>query len=829
MKLRLIVLFLFFSTLIGAKELEKVSLQLQWKHQFQFAGYYIAKEKGFYKEAGLDVDLLMYDNSIKQIDKVLNKNATYGIGRSSLIIEKSRGKDIVLLSAIFQSSPSVLIARKNSGIKTIKDFIDRKIMITKDVLYTTSLLAMTQSNGFDLTSMQVQEHSFDVEDLINGTTDLMSSYISNEPFLLKQRGIPYTIFDPKEYDFDFYSDILFTSSDEIKNNPKRTEKFINASLRGWKYAFEHIEETVELILQKYNTQNKTREALIYEAKELKKLAYFESNELGYIEEVKIQKIYNAYNVLGLVKNHIDFYNFIFYQDRQEINLTKKEKSWLKTHPIVTYSEIDWKPLSIIENNKMKGIMGDFLDIVSERSGLEFRFIPSSSWNEVLEKFENKKIDLVPSNPQYFELGLVSDIYKNYPMVIVTGDKFKFIDNLDSIKDKTVAMPKNYTSYNFMKENYPYINIITTKDIPEALTLVHDGKADAFIGHIATALYYLSELNFTDLKISGRTGFPYKHSYLIQKEYPELLSIINKALRSITQKEKNKIYANWTDINEEQRVDYTLIKQILFFSLIVFLFFLYKNYFLKKRVKKEVEKNKEQQLLMFKQSRHAQMGEMISMIAHQWRQPLNNLSLMVQGMTLKYKKGSLDDEFMDEFKKVSKKQIMQMTDTIDDFRDFFKPEKEMELFDMSKAVKNALELLRAVFKSHSIEIDIYMKKALHVKGYPNELGQALINIFNNSKDAFIENNTQKRVIKIRLKRDNKSCYLSIEDNGGRIEDDVIDKIFDPYFSTKSDKNGTGLGMYMTKMIIEDNMNGSIEVSNTKDGVLTEIRFKIEEIV
>ena len=209
----IIALFLTLTTSLDAKELEKISLQLMWLDQFQFAGYYMAKEKGFYEDAGLDVELKKYSKYTNVLEEVLSKRATYGIGRSSLIVDKSEGKGIVLLSSIFQSSPAVLLARKDSSIQTVKDFVGKKTMITPDNLNGVSLLAMMKKEGVREKDLIKLQHSFDINDLINKKTDLMASYISNEPFILKQKGVEFTVFDPKDHGFSFYSDILFTSEE----------------------------------------------------------------------------------------------------------------------------------------------------------------------------------------------------------------------------------------------------------------------------------------------------------------------------------------------------------------------------------------------------------------------------------------------------------------------------------------------------------------------------------------------------------------------------------------------------------------------------------------
>ena len=287
---KIIFLFFLLFTSLYAKELEKVSIQLQWLDQFQFAGYYVAKEKGFYSDAGLDVEIKKFDYKMSVLDEVTQGRATYGVGRASLIIEKSKGVNIKLLASIFQSSPSILIALKDSNITNIEDFKGKSMMVTSDSASTVSYFAMENKFGISSGDIVLKEHTFNLNDLIENKVDLISSYISNEPFLLQERGIEYRIFDPKEYGFDFYSDILFTTNSEMQNYPSRARDFHHASMAGWRYAFENIEETVELILEKYNPQNKSKKALLFEARALKKLAFYKTNQLGKIDKQNIQSL-----------------------------------------------------------------------------------------------------------------------------------------------------------------------------------------------------------------------------------------------------------------------------------------------------------------------------------------------------------------------------------------------------------------------------------------------------------------------------------------------------------------------------------------------------------
>ena len=329
-----ILLITFFLTIfLYAQNDKKITLQLNWLNQFQFAGYYMAKEKGFYKDVNLDVQIKESNFNTDVIKEIESKNADFAVGRSSLIIEKINGKDIVALCAIYQESPLILLVKKDSNITSVKDLRNKKIMITPDARYSAPVLAMLSANELTINDFRIQKHSFDINDLINRKTDAMASYISNEPILLNEKGIEYTIFNPKDFGFDLYSDILFSSSEYIKNNPKVTKEFYEASLKGWKYAFENLAETAEIIYSKYNTQNKTFTHLVKEGEVLKKLAYTGNNELGDFNDNKLKNIANVFKLFGLVNKDLDLKEFIYKENKPKIinlEISKQEKNIIIT-------------------------------------------------------------------------------------------------------------------------------------------------------------------------------------------------------------------------------------------------------------------------------------------------------------------------------------------------------------------------------------------------------------------------------------------------------------------------------------------------------------------
>jgi DNA-binding response OmpR family regulator len=233
--------------------------------------------------------------------------------------------------------------------------------------------------------------------------------------------------------------------------------------------------------------------------------------------------------------------------------------------------------------------------------------------------------------------------------------------------------------------------------------------------------------------------------------------------------------------------------------------------LEKVVAQEVEKNRQKDKLLFAKSRQAQMGEMISMIAHQWKQPLSAMSASVALLNLRSQTQKLDPATTKKITININKYIKYLSNTIDDFRDFFKPQKEMRVSNFELIVSKTLSLVEESIKSKNIELIINEEQIKEFLTYENELVQVVLNLLKNAEDAFNDKDIKQPQISITIKANS----LSIEDNAGGIDEDVIEKIFDPYFSTKG-KTGTGLGLYMSKMIIEEHCNGELDVVNLKDG-------------
>jgi signal transduction histidine kinase len=240
-----------------------------------------------------------------------------------------------------------------------------------------------------------------------------------------------------------------------------------------------------------------------------------------------------------------------------------------------------------------------------------------------------------------------------------------------------------------------------------------------------------------------------------------------------------------------------------------------NAYLEKRIQEEVEKSRQKDFIMMHQSRLAAVGEMVGNIAHQWRQPLNALSIFVNNIKDICENSGQEKKELDEYIEKCFNLIMKMSSTIDDFRNFFKPDKKKKKFNINKTVENSLSLIDASLNCHSISVVVNEREKLTAVGYPNEYSQVILNILDNAKDAIVLKGIEGE-IKINVERESDSGVVKIKDNGVGIPEDVLDNIFDPYYTTKKGGEGTGIGLYISKMIIEEHMNGRIEVQNDNQG-------------
>ena len=801
----------------------------------------MAKEKGFYEELGLDVEIKPFEFGIDIPKNVNDGKIDFAVGRETLILEKVKNSNIVALYALFQSTPLILMTSKESGINHINDFSNKKIMTTIDDASEVSLKAMITSNKVKLDNLTFLKHTHNIDDLINKNTDVISAYISKSPYTLQKKGIEYNIFDPKKYGFDMYSDLLYTNQNLIDNDLNTVLALKKASLKGWEYAYSNIEESAEVILKKYNSEKLEKDELVYEGNELKKLSYFKTVKLGEINKDKLQRIYDLYNVMGLVPTPINFDKFIFDIDNlNNYNFSKEEIKYIEEINSIKMCVLpNFMPYSDIKDGKLAGAVSDYMALIEKKIQKPLTLVPTNTWAESLEFAQNRKCDIVTSIAQTKERENYFNFTKPYmeiPFVLLTKAGNSFVDNLSMIKNKKISVVENYTILDSLQSKYKDIEFIKVKNIDEGLEKILNGETFGHIDGLSTSLYKLQTKYLTQISISAKLDETSKLSVAVRNDDDILYGIFQKVISGMDDLQKNEIMNKWVSIEYKKEFDYSILWKVFLVILIILLAILYKQIVLRNannslkekveektrelrqinsdleiRIKKEVDENIRKDRLLAQQQKMVSMGQMIENIAHQWRQPLSLITTSASGIKLKKQLNDLDDDFfhntLDNILTTSK----YLSNTIDDFRYFFKPQKEKEEFYLERCCTKTIELINPNFVSQDIKI-VYKTENIKVHGYETELIQVLINILNNSKDALLSQNNDERFIFIDIFKKDDKAIIEINDNAGGIDEEIINKIYEPYFTTKHQSQGTGIGLFMCREIVNKHMNGHIDISN-----------------
>lgn len=590
MIIKTLTILLFLLNNLNADQ--RVTLYLDWLNQFQFAGYYIAKEKGYYKDLGIEINIIEFKNDRSPIiESVISNEGTYAIGKSSLILNRDYNENIILLSSIFQKSPLILLTLESSNIKTPKDLENKKVMITAEAKDSASISAMLLSQGANLNNIKFIDHSFDINDLLNGKIDAYTGYLSNEPYLLDKQNIKYNIINPSDYLFDFFDGILYTSEKEFLNNPKRVFNFNEASLKGWLYAFNNIEESAKIIYEKYNTQNKTLDELIYEANELKKLSIINNDIFGNINLTKLNEIYSFYKFLGLnTKTSFNAESLVF--DKTKVILDKNINSYLKNNQFTLLVESDKIPYSFKITNDLVGIEIDFWNLLAKKTNKSFNIEEtidtkklSIFTNSIKVKFKYTTKPL--KNNKYIYTESIAKI----PIVIAIKDDKNSITNLENLNNKSIGVLNSLNLIKDLQDKYPQLNFIEINSIDNGFSKLKKEEIYGFIDDSYSISHKINYEKIDKIRISETLNFHLDILLETEAENKPFIDLLNIAISKLTTEEKHNILNTYQQILYHEKND--IINTLKYFIPLSFLLgiFIFLNYKLNNEVKKrnEIEK------------------------------------------------------------------------------------------------------------------------------------------------------------------------------------------------------------------------------------------------
>lgn len=553
---------------------EKISLQLKWKHGFQFAGYYAAKEKGFYKEEGLEVELFERDLSSKKhyIDLVAQGDRDYGVADTSLILDYEKGKPVVLLSQIFQKSPSVLLTLKDSNIISPYDLKNKKVSFNHDSVGDAPIYLMFKKlyNELDFQNTPIGN---DYSKLINKEVDAITAYISDQPFWFKERGIGVNIINPNDYGVDFYGDNLFTSKEELEKNPERVKKMIRATLKGWRYALSHKEEMIDIILEKYS-KKKSREHLLYEGKMTELLILPKLIELGKIDRKKLHTIYNHYKDVAFAKSTKDIDNLVYSLKSSSGGYSNEEESYLESKKVLKVAALKtFPPFSYLEDDKLKGFSIDYVNTLTEKIGIKTEFVVAP-WPKLLQMIKSEEIDFIPYIAKNKEREAFIDFTNFKSLVYSLGLATKSGSDIEGIKSlfgKKLAVIRKTFFHTYIEKNFPEITLVFTKSTEDAIKLVSRGKVDAFIGSIPSINFYMQKnwisnvevMDIKDLGMSTQTDL-----YMgVSKGNSTLKSILEKAHKKLDYAEETRLKKRWMEQKPNEIISFLNHDEVRYLKII----------------------------------------------------------------------------------------------------------------------------------------------------------------------------------------------------------------------------------------------------------------------
>ncbi len=552
----------------------------------------------------------------------------------------------------------------------------------------------------------------------------------------------------------------------------------------------------------------------------------------------------AVNVSGTAGGSVEKVSPFLYLNGQEKRfLQEKKELKMCVNP-------HWMPYEAIESGKYTGISSDYMQHISTLIKIPIHLVATETWSESLALFKDRQCDILPlvtSSPTRASFMNFTKPYFIDPLVVATLNDKSFVSDMSKLKEQKIGLLRNYASSELLQHKYLNVNFVQVDTLIEGLEKVANGELYGFVDSLTTIAYQIQKRFPTQLKIAAQLQDNMALSIGLHKDDPVLLGILNKSVDLVKDDTKKHIVNDWIsvkfdrpDLQSSMQAFWKIISPILLLGILLII----SHYVLRqynKRLKKQVHLNiealREKDEMLLQKHRMAAMGEMLSLIAHQWRQPLGAINSAIMGINIKIESGRFDlndpteqKKFLEYLKRKHDSiidSVEYLSTTTDDFRNFFNPNKNKELTPLVAPIENALKVIEHSLRKNGIEIIKELQINPEVTMYPNEIMQVLLNLLKNSEYNFLDKKIQDPIISIETFYQKHNSVIRICDNGSGIPREIAKKIFEPYFSTKEEKHGAGLGLYMSKVMIEEHHNALLHMINQDRGVCFEIIFKNTE--
>lgn len=533
----------------------------------------------------------------------------------------------------------------------------------------------------------------------------------------------------------------------------------------------------------------------------------------------------------------------FRQTNIKVPLSEEEKFFLMGQHILQFCAIpNSLPYGDIVQNRYDGMGADVISLLEKNLDIPIQLVPTHSKEESIQKLLSKKCDFIAMSSETSDADLkmaFTSAVLQVPLVVLTTDDRLYVSDFKEIADRSFVIQKDHPMISSLRALFPALKLTLVPSEVDGLRWVEEGQYYGFITSNFTVSHLFAHHIANNLKVSAQIPLTMPVGFTLLAENQLLYSILEQSTQSVLQNEMQRLIQKWIPERSPKGFDYSVVLQLvlffILFSAIAFaLYFEMRlkksrleeatksldtlNHELESRIKEEVEISREKDMVMYRQSRFASMGEMIGNIAHQWRQPLMELSAILMDLqaAIHFKTKVTEHDVVDTI--VSSNRVIQfMSHTIDDFRNFFSPQKELSAFCINEVVAEAINIMKATLHHHRITLEVieHLPNAM-AYGLKNEYAQVIINLISNAKDILTVRAVAKGHIVIEIDQNAEYSKVSVIDNAGGIKDEDFSHIFEPFF-TKEKSNGTGIGLFMSRMIIENNMKGIITVGNVDDGV------------
>ncbi|WP_430809843.1 MULTISPECIES: ABC transporter substrate-binding protein [unclassified Carboxylicivirga] len=777
--LLLIQLFFAVPTYGATAALDTVVLQLKWKHQFQFAGFYAAVERGYYREAGLFLKLIEGNTEGNYIDEVISGRAHFAIESSNLLIARNNGTPVVALAAIFQHSPEVIITRKDNDIRYPGDLKDKRITFSGNKLAAPRALL----NKFNIPEENISYSSASghLNDLMEDKTDAFATYITSSPYLLEKAGVEPMIFDPRDYGIDLYGDILFTSQTMVEQHNKVTKKFVDASLKGWIYAMNNKHELIDIILNKYDP-SLSRELLVYESKMMEQLVMPRLIEPGHMNTERWHAIARSMMEIGLLKPLYSLDGFL-YEDYQLRDAHRTQKTLYILLAIVVASLITIFVFFLFNQRLKKAVMQRTLELSRANDNLK---------KEI--KHRQRTHAHLTLSEERFKL-----LFEDSPISLWEEDFSVTKQMIDQLQTDGISDVEQYirTNHDFLRRCAHSVRI---NNINKAtVQYLEAGSKERILEHVDDVLSDEALQNFAEELICF-----YKGQYLYETESEQYTFKGNKIHVSVTVKIPNGYEKNWDKVIVSL-IDVTDLKRTTNDLKFTEILLRQQNEALK-GINEELKKAK----LKAEESDRLKTA-FLSNMSHEIRTPMNG----IVGFTDLLKHQPLNAEERKRYLNIIEENSQQLLRIISDIIDISKIEAaQLKIAKSEVNIKHLFESLLDVFQlriarlsKNSLQCRFHIDERLDIETLTlhtdlTRLRQILTNLLENAVKF-----TEHGIVEFGLypTANEPSLTFYVKDTGVGIKEARVEQIFDRFFREEerfgANLGGTGLGLSIAKNLVE----------------------------